>query len=97
MRSRNDGPASPQAEATIDIPPAGTLVTAVPLGLVESKANNLLEYPDPAIPDMDGAPEAVTGPLKIVTVDARLMAVHLVYTRYEVDGWDVDEKTIRPL
>lgn len=74
-----------------DIPPDGTLVTAVPLGLAEWKA----DPDDPALPDMTGAPETVHGALSSTHVDVSdLRGGRIIYDRYEVDGWDVDPTTI---
>lgn len=57
------------------------------------QANNLLEYPDPRLPTLEGAPEWVTGPLVIEHVTTRWGA----YTRYTVGRWTVDPTTISPL
>jgi hypothetical protein len=59
------------------------------------QANNALEYPDPALPTMHGAPEWVTGVLSIDSIV--VPEAHIDYVRYSVGyKWDVDPRTIRP-
>jgi hypothetical protein len=68
------------------------IVTAVPQGLAEARANNKRKRVDPRIPEMKGAPDTVTGELEIVTVHSYWG----VREDYMVDGWVVDPASIIP-
>jgi hypothetical protein len=68
------------------------MVTASRLAWEEVQANNRLEYPDPALPTYEGLEAQVTGRLRHVEVTIPFGT----YTRYMVDGEDVDPDTIRP-
>jgi hypothetical protein len=66
------------------------IVTAVPLGVAEAKANNKLRMVDPRIPTMEGAPDTVTGELEVVTV----YSYWGVRQDHMVSGWLVDPASI---
>jgi hypothetical protein len=78
------------------IPPDGSIVTATRFGWREAQANNQLEYPDPAIPLMD-LPAQVIGELRHHEVHVKAHGLEWSYTRYTVDGVDVEPGTIRPV
>jgi hypothetical protein len=68
------------------------IVTAVPQGLAEARANSQLKMQDNRIPQMEGAPDTVTGELEVVTVHSYWG----VRQDYIVDGWNVDPASIVP-
>jgi hypothetical protein len=74
------------------LPSDGTRVTAYRLAWEEVQANNRLEYPDVALPTYEGLEAQVTGQLR----HAEVTIPFGTYTRYTVDGQDVDPDTIRP-
>jgi hypothetical protein len=78
------------------IPPDGSIVTATRYGWKEAQANYQLEYPDPAIPLMD-LPAQVIGELRHHEVHVKAHGLEWSYTRYTVDGADVEPDTIRPV
>jgi len=69
------------------------IVTAVPMGLAAARANNKLKMVDPRIPTVEGAPNAVIGELRVVTVHSYWG----VRQDYIVDGWTVDPASIVPV
>jgi hypothetical protein len=74
------------------LPPDGTIVTAVPAGLKEARAQAGARIVDVSIPTMEGAPDMVTGPL--TTRHVVVPEVHIDYVKCTVQGWDVDPATI---
>jgi len=74
------------------LPPDGTVVTAVPAGLNEARAQAGEPTANMSIPTMAGAPDKVTGPL--TTMHVEVPAVHIECVKCIVDGWDVDPSTI---
>jgi hypothetical protein len=53
---------------------------------------NQKEYPGPSIPSMQGAPDQVTAPRESRRVETRWAGIS--YTKFMVDGWDVDHGSI---
>lgn len=71
-----------------------TQVTAKRYGWDQARANNKLAEPDPAVPLLDVA-DMVTGTLTKQDETVHFGSTTKTYTRYTVDGVDVDPATIR--
>lgn len=73
-------------------PQPGDRVRAEVLGWSEAQTNNKLDEPDPSIPALAKMPQFVEGVLSITAV--HLPKEGISYTRYAVDGVDVDPKSV---
>jgi hypothetical protein len=74
------------------LPPDGTVVTAVPAGYKEARAQDGAHMVDVSMPTMTGAPATVSGPL--TTHHVVVPEVRIDYIKCIVAGWDVGPTTI---
>jgi hypothetical protein len=64
-------------------------------GYDEAQANNLEDYPDPALPTYEGLDAWQEGPYVVRHVSVPF--AHIDYEKHTINGYDVDPATVRVL
>lgn len=64
-------------------------------GWDEVQANNLEEYPNPALPTYEGLDEGQEGPYEIRHVSVPQVGID--YIKHTINGYDVDPATVQLL